>query len=151
MVLLVLWLKIKLGNSECFNYQVKDLAPCLTETPSQLNKTGIARHPVYRDVRRWGIGAHALISQLAVALNQGVFEEIQVLRRQAKKPRVQASWFYWFYWPRPKDKHGLSYLLIKSLQERYILSAKIFIAGEHCQIIDIMKKFIWKAFRLKTY
>ena len=39
-----------------------------------------------------------MISQLAVALNQGVFEEIQVLRRQAKKPRVQASWFYWFYW-----------------------------------------------------
>ena len=39
-----------------------------------------------------------MISWLAVALDQGVAEEIKPLRRQAKRPRVQANWFYWFYW-----------------------------------------------------
>ena len=43
-------------------------------------------------MRRWGIKAFALISWLAVALNQGMDEEIQPFRRQAKRPRVQANW-----------------------------------------------------------
>ena len=38
---------------------------------------------------------NALISWLAVALDQEVVEEIWPLHRQARRPRVQATWFYW--------------------------------------------------------
>ena len=50
--------------------------------------------PIFYEAQRpscKGIGAHALISWLAVALDQGVAEEIQPLCRQAKRPRVQAT------------------------------------------------------------
>ena len=53
--------------------------------------TGFARHPV-REVRRQSVKAQdALTIWLAVAQNQGVVEAIQLLHRQAKKPRVQAT------------------------------------------------------------
>ena len=53
---------------------------------------------------QWGfksVEAHASIPWLAVALIQGVAGAIQLLRRQAKRPRDQATWFYWFYWQTP--------------------------------------------------
>ena len=41
-------------------------------------------------------------------------------------------------WNRSEDKYVLTYLFTKSIQESYLLSAKIFIAGQHCLIINII-------------
>ena len=47
----------------------------------------------------------------------------------------------------------LTYLFTKSIRESYVLSAKIFIAGQHCLIIDIIitEEIKTKYIKKKTY
>ena len=43
-------------------------------------------------------GQYALMFWLAVAPDQGTGGPTQLIRQQAKTPRVQAIRFCWFYW-----------------------------------------------------
>ena len=56
-------------------------------------------------------------------------------------------------WNRSEDKYVLTYLFTKNIQESYILSAKIFIAGQHCLIINIIiiEEIRMECIRKKTF